>query len=138
MATRIQHRRATQAEWDSLNPVLADGEIGVSFYVESGLKKAEVRIGDGESTWSQLTPISGPEGPQGDEGPIGPTGPEVTGPTGPTGPTGVNVAVTGPTGPTSPIGGDFWFDVTDGRLYMYYEDTDSSQWVQVNIIPPSQ
>lgn len=138
MATRIQHRRATASEWNSLNPVLSDGEIGVSFFTEGLDLKTEIRIGNGESPWLELAPISGPEGPIGQIGPVGPTGPAVTGPTGPTGPTGANVEITGPTAPSEPIVGQFWFDETDGRLYLYYQDEDSAQWIQVNIIPPSQ
>jgi hypothetical protein len=88
LATRIQHRRATAEEWNTLNPVLAEGEIGVSTYFQDSEFKTEIRIGNGELTWSELSPISGPEGPIGPTGPLGPTGPEVTGPTGPTGPTG--------------------------------------------------
>lgn len=35
---------------------------------------------------------------------------------------------------TAPVGGnpgDMWYDSTDGTLYVYYEDVDGSQWVQV-------
>lgn len=35
---------------------------------------------------------------------------------------------------TAPIAGnpgDMWYDSTDGTLYVYYEDVDGSQWVQV-------
>jgi hypothetical protein len=133
LATRIQHRRASREDWNTINPVLADGEIGVSFYIENSELRSEIRVGDGESTWTQLEAISGPEGPIGPTGPVGATGPAVTGPTGPA---GTNIDVTGPTAPADPSNGDFWFDPTDGRLYMYYSDIDSSQWVQVNIIPP--
>lgn len=40
----------------------------------------------------------------------------------------VNVADTAPVGGNP---GDMWFDSTDGTLYVYYEDVDGSQWVQV-------
>jgi len=34
--------------------------------------------------------------------------------------------------PTSPSAGDLWFDSTGLVLYVYYNDGDSSQWVQTN------
>ena len=43
---RFRVRRGTQAEWDSVNPILADGEIG--FAKDTG----ELRIGDGVTRWA--------------------------------------------------------------------------------------
>lgn len=40
----------------------------------------------------------------------------------------VNVSDTAPAGGNP---GDMWFDSNDGTLYVYYEDADGSQWVQV-------
>jgi hypothetical protein len=37
----------------------------------------------------------------------------------------------GATAPSSPNSGDAWFDSNDGTLYVWYVDTDTSQWVQV-------
>ena len=34
------------------------------------------------------------------------------------------------TAPTSPSDGDMWFNSTDTKLYIYYNDGSSSQWVQ--------
>ncbi len=34
--------------------------------------------------------------------------------------------------PTNPAPGDSWFDTDEGRTYIYYQDTDSSQWVEAN------
>lgn len=48
MATRIQQRRGTAAQWESLNPVLADGEIG--FERDTRLFK----VGDGTTAWASL------------------------------------------------------------------------------------
>lgn len=48
MATRMQQRRGTAAEWTSANPVLGAGEIGF----ETDTNK--FKIGDGEATWSSL------------------------------------------------------------------------------------
>lgn len=33
--------------------------------------------------------------------------------------------------PSSPKNGDEWFNTNDGSLYIYYNDGDTSQWVQV-------
>jgi microcystin-dependent protein len=38
---------------------------------------------------------------------------------------------TGTTPPASPNAGDAWYDTTDGLLYIWYVDADSSQWVEV-------
>lgn len=80
MAYRIQFRRDTTANWTSINPILLQGEFAYS--LDTGFAK----IGDGTSTWSQLTYFGG----------TGPTGP--TGIVGPTGSTGPSVSVLGSTG----------------------------------------
>ena len=49
MATRMQQRRGTAADWAAQNPVLAAGEIG--FETDTKVLK----MGDGETPWSQLT-----------------------------------------------------------------------------------
>jgi hypothetical protein len=55
-----------------------------------------------------------------------------TGPTGPTGATGpIGKFVTSDTAPTSPVSGDAWFNSNRGKTYVYYNDGDSSQWVQI-------
>jgi flagellin-like hook-associated protein FlgL len=51
MATRIQLRRGTAAEWASVNPVLADSEPG--FETDTRI----LRIGDGITAFTSLTPI---------------------------------------------------------------------------------
>jgi trimeric autotransporter adhesin len=48
MATRMQQRRGTAAQWTAANPVLAAGEIG--FETDSG----KFKMGDGVNTWSSL------------------------------------------------------------------------------------
>ena len=53
MAIRIQLRRDTTANWASVDPVLAEGEAGYD------LDTGELRIGDGSTAYSGLTPISG-------------------------------------------------------------------------------
>ena len=37
------------------------------------------------------------------------------------------------TAPGSPVDGDIWYDPTEGFTYIYYEDADSSQWVQFGL-----
>ena len=49
MATRMQQRRGTAAQWTSANPILAAGEIG--FETDTG----KFKIGNGSSAWSALT-----------------------------------------------------------------------------------
>lgn len=33
--------------------------------------------------------------------------------------------------PTAPVVGDFWYHTTLGKLYIYYNDGTSSQWVEI-------
>lgn len=72
MASKIQNRRGTAAEWTSANPVLSAGEIG---FETDTLK---FKIGNGVLTWTQLSyqNASGPQGPQGIQGIQGPAGPQ--------------------------------------------------------------
>ena len=52
---------------------------------------------------------------------------EVVGKTGATGPTNVSIA---DVAPTSPSTGQFWWNSSTNKLYIYYTDANSSQWVQ--------
>ena len=36
------------------------------------------------------------------------------------------------TAPKSPVNGDRWYDTTSGRTYVYYEEANSSQWVEAS------
>jgi hypothetical protein len=49
MATRMQQRRGTAAQWTAANPVLAAGEIG--FETDT----SKFKMGNGSSAWSALT-----------------------------------------------------------------------------------
>lgn len=49
MALRIQFRRDTAANWTSVNPVLAEGELGLE------LDTDKFKIGDGTSDWGSLS-----------------------------------------------------------------------------------
>lgn len=44
---------------------------------------------------------------------------------------GTSSVTTSDTAPTSPSDGDLWFDTTNSGLFIYYQDTDSSQWIEV-------
>jgi len=69
--------------------------------------------------------------------------PPFNGPTGPTGPKGEDSTVPGPTGPTGPVprvliddsaptgpeAGDMWWNSGNGKLYIWYDDGSSQQWV---------
>lgn len=128
MAIRIQFRRGTSAEWSSVNPILAEGEL----VLETDTSK--IKIGDGNTVYNSL-----PYG--GIEGPTGPTGADsfVTGPTGPTGPKGEDgiMGVDGATGPPGPIGDlDILTNVdaatpSDGQFLRYL--SSSNKWQPANI-----
>jgi len=102
----IKFRRATADQWSSVNPILADGEIGVD------LDNNKFKIGDGFTDWNTLTYFSGdigPEGPQGlpgEQGPQGETG--LQGDVGPQGEPGIQgpEGPEGPEGPAGPAGAD--------------------------------
>ena len=49
MATRMQQRRGTAAQWTAANPILAAGEIG--FETDT----SKFKMGNGSSVWSSLT-----------------------------------------------------------------------------------
>lgn len=50
---------------------------------------------------------------------------------GPTGPTGELILDVGATSPTAPSAGQIWYNSEDGRVYFYYSDSDSDQWVEM-------
>jgi Major tropism determinant N-terminal domain len=53
MTTRIKLRRDTASNWTAADPVLALGEAGYD------TTHNEIRVGDGVSTWGNLSPIGG-------------------------------------------------------------------------------
>lgn len=57
MAFRIQIRRDTAANWASVDPILAEGELGID------LDEDKFKIGDGVTVWSGLSFIAGPTEP---------------------------------------------------------------------------
>jgi len=46
--TQIQLRRGTAAQWEEVNPTLAEGELGF----ETDTKK--IKVGDGTTAWNSL------------------------------------------------------------------------------------
>ena len=52
MATKIQLRRDTAANWQGTNPVLAQGEPGVE------LDTKKMKVGDGSTSWNSLAYVS--------------------------------------------------------------------------------
>lgn len=48
MAVRMLQRRGTAAQWAAANPILGDGEIGVS--KDDGV----IKVGNGEDSWNRL------------------------------------------------------------------------------------
>lgn len=47
------------------------------------------------------------------------------------GPAGSVIMDISSTAPTPPSAGQVWYDSDDGKIYFYYEDVDSSQWVEI-------
>lgn len=62
MATRIELRTDTEANWQSVNPVLSLGEVGIA------IDQNAIKLGDGATAWNDLEYISGGGG----GGPVGP------------------------------------------------------------------
>ena len=62
MADIIQIRRDTAANWTSVDPVLAEGELGIE------VDTSYFKIGDGTTAWSGLGYVAtGPQGEQGEQ-----------------------------------------------------------------------
>jgi hypothetical protein len=89
MPYRILLRRDLSQNWNYNDPVLMSGEPGYE------MDSRKLKLGDGQTPWSQLPYYAGVTGPAGVSNIPGPTGP--TGPIGITGPTGP-IGITGPTG----------------------------------------
>jgi hypothetical protein len=146
--TVIQIRRDTAANWESVDPILASGEIGFD------TTNNQIKIGNGTDEWTVLEYASGsggasvqvsataPEDPE--EGNVWfnssegnsyiyydgfwvPISPAIVGPAGEPGPAGEDgkyfVSVTAP---SSPDEGDAWFNSETGRFYVYYD----GYWVE--------
>jgi len=127
----------TGSSIDDLLDVNVSGAVdGQALVYDETLESWIPGEGSGEGEIGPTGP-AGPTGPTGPEGPTGPTGATgeageagPTGDTGPEGPAGGEIFIS-ETAPTSPERGDLWFDSLNGKTYFYYEDADSSQWVEV-------
>ena len=120
--TIIKNRRGTSLEWETANPILHDGEIGVATDLNN------FKMGDGETPWldlpyfiaqDDLGDLKGDKGDKGDPGPAGPQGIQglkgdpgddgAVGPAGPQGSQGIQgepgpAGADGATGPAGPQG----------------------------------
>lgn len=81
------------------------------------------------SAGAGFTGSAGATGFTGSQGDIG-----FTGSTGFTGSNGTTYI--GSTAPVSPANGDTWWDSDDGIRYVYYNDGNTSQWVQESAVGP--
>ena len=62
----IQFRRDSPENWQSANPVLRQGEMGIELpgtVGENGVETFKHKIGDGVRSWNSLPYASGPSGP---------------------------------------------------------------------------
>jgi len=77
------------------------------------------------------TGATGAQGPKGDTGATGAQGPQgATGTTGSQGPAGpATYASIGITAPAAPAVGQLWWRSDQGRLFLWYDDGTSQQWV---------
>ncbi len=134
MAYRIQFRRDTSANWASNNPILLGGAFG--YELDTGFAK----IGDGNSTWGQLTYFggTGPTGPAlggatgatGATGLVGPTG--STGATGLVGPTGSSILVVSPIAPGSSAATGSTGDLAFDQNY-FYVCVGTNDWMRTQL-----
>ena len=100
MSTQIQIRRDTTANWSSVDPVLAEGEIGYD------LTEGQFKVGDGTTVWSGLDYSGGSS----------------------SGGTGSSVHI-GEAPPDDPQEGQQWMEVpADGDATMWIYDGD--KWLQ--------
>jgi len=107
-----------------VGPTGSPGATGASFTGPTG---AAGSLGPTGATGIAGQSFTGPTGAAGASvtGPTGAQGNSITGPTG--APTAVIISATMPTG----IGaGQEWWNTSDGKKYIYFNDGDSSQWVE--------
>ena len=62
MASKIQIRRGTAAQWTAANPILIIGELG--FETDTNL----IKVGNGSTAWTGLSYFTGATGPAGPAG----------------------------------------------------------------------
>lgn len=139
MATLIQIRRDTQANWTSNNPVLALGELAYS------IDEQKLKVGDGSSAWSSLSYINSLPSEITAEinsaiGGLVDGSPETLNTLNelaaainddPNFFANVFKFTASVAKPSTSNVGDGWLDLETGNLYFYINDGDSSQWVEV-------
>jgi hypothetical protein len=133
--TVIQLRRDTGANWSSVNPVLAAGEVGYDS------TSNQIKIGNGTIAWNSLAYASG--GASVIVSATAPASPEVgdvwfntengvayvyyddfwTSISGASG-----TPISSDTPPTNPTVGMQWFNSTNGKTYLYY----SNAWIELD------
>ena len=60
--TRIQNKVDSQTNWESINPVLLEGEIAISIMSDGA---RQIKIGDGKTEYNELRFLSAASGTQG-------------------------------------------------------------------------
>jgi len=141
MAYRIQFRNDSSVNWQTTNPVLAQGEIGLDTTIN------QFKIGDGISAWNSLaykgfdgkTILNGSVDPDSGSGTLGDfyintsslqifgpksdsgwgSGTSLVGPQGTQGPAGGRTIFSGAVAPSSGLGDidDFYIETTNWRIY---------------------
>jgi hypothetical protein len=149
VSTQIQIRRDTTANWESVNPVLADGEIGYDITAN------KFKVGNGTDAWRDIE-YSGASGSElvngsayirledgswvaspsmtfeGDltvNGNITIDGGQIVDPEG--NPSGGPSTHVGPDAPDPAVEGQLWLNTDDGYLYVYYNNAGNPTWMAV-------
>ena len=101
------------------SPTPSNGDL----WWESDTFDLHVYYEDGSSNqWVSITSNAALKGEKGDKGEVAQKGQKGE---------GANVA-TSPNPPSSPDAGDLWWDTDDGDLHVYYNDGNTSQWVNTS------
>ena len=150
MSTQIQIRRDTTANWEGVNPVLADGEIGFDTVAN------RFKVGNGVDEWAAIEYSGGANGSElvdgdayirledgawvaspsmtfdGDltvNGNITIDGGQIVDPDG--NPSGGLSTHVGPDAPDPAVEGQMWLNSDDGYLYVYYDNAGNPTWMAV-------
>jgi hypothetical protein len=150
VSTQIQIRRDTTANWEGVNPVLADGEIGFDTVAN------RFKVGNGVDEWATIEYSGGANGSElvdgdayirledgawvaspsmtfdGDltvNGNITIDGGQIVDPDG--NPSGGLSTHVGPDAPDPAVEGQMWLNSDDGYLYVYYDNAGNPTWMSV-------
>ena len=97
---------------------------------DSDVGNLQIYYTDSNSSQWVTANNSGPQGPQGAQGVVGAQGAQ--GYQGVQGSVGIASLTISTGAPSSPAAGDMWWDSDDGDLHLYYNDGNSSQWININ------